>query len=190
MKSEDLGTQAFEDLILKGVRQSQGAGVVNEYWYSPDLSIYLIRKHEDAMWKIALTVTHIDRSEPDPSKFIVPSSYKVVDGTTTPSQAKQIPGQPGVYAVGGAVSTPQVTHSANPQFTDEARRAKFGGICVVGLVVDANGMPQDVHVVKPLGRGLDQKAVEAVQKYRFKPAMYEGHAVPVEVDIQVEFKIY
>ena len=47
--------------------------------------------------------------------------------------------------------------SANPQFTDEACRAKFGGICVVGLIVGAGGMPQNVHVVKLLEKDLDQK---------------------------------
>jgi TonB family protein len=47
-----------------------------------------------------------------------------------------------------------------------------------------------VHVVRPLGKGLDEKAIEAVRQYRFKPAMYEGHPVSVEVNIEVNFKIF
>jgi TonB family protein len=51
-------------------------------------------------------------------------------------------------------------------------------------------VPQNVHVVRPLGKGLDEKAIEAVRQYRFKPAMYEGHPVPAEVNIEVNFKIF
>jgi len=51
-------------------------------------------------------------------------------------------------------------------------------------------MPQDVRIVRKLGYGLDEQAVEAVRKYRFEPAMHDGKPVPVEVNIQVAFKIY
>ncbi len=60
----------------------------------------------------------------------------------------------------------------------------------MGVIVDTNGVPQKVHVVRPLGKGLDEKAIEAVRQYRFKPAMYEGHPVPAEVNIEVNFKIF
>ncbi|MBW4027336.1 MAG: energy transducer TonB [Acidobacteria bacterium] len=96
----------------------------------------------------------------------------------------------GVYHPGGGVSAPQVTYSVDPEFSDEARRAKYQGICVVSLIVDAQGNPQHVRVVRPLGMGLDEKAVEAVKQYRFKPAMYKGHPVPVEIDVEVNFRIY
>jgi TonB family protein len=61
---------------------------------------------------------------------------------------------------------------------------------VVGLVVDATGNPQRVHIVRPLGMGLDEKAMEAVREYKFKPAQYKGKNVAVEVDIEVNFRIY
>ena len=189
MKNEDLGTQTFEDLTVTGVRQSQGTGAIDEYWYSPELSIYVVRKHEDSKWKQTIVVAHIDRGEPDASKFVVPSGYKVVDGSTT-SQSPEVPGQPGLYRLGGQVTAPQVIHAGDPQYTDEARKAKLGGICVVSVTVDSKGMPQNVHVVRPLGKGLDEKAIQAVQQYRFKPAMYQGHPVAVEVNIEVNFRIY
>lgn len=188
MKNEDLGTETFEELTVTGVRQSQGTGAIDEYWYSSELSIYVVRKHEDSKWKQTIAVAHIDRGEPDASKFAIPAGYKVVDGSTTP-QSPEVPGQPGLYRTGGPVTGPQVIHAGDPQYTDRARRDKLSGTCVVSVLVDTKGMPQHVHVLRPLGDGLDEKAVEAVQQYRFKPAMYQGHPVPVEVNIEVTFRI-
>lgn len=96
----------------------------------------------------------------------------------------------GLYHVGGGVSAPQLVYSVDPEFSDEARRAKYQGVCVVSLIVDAQGNPQRVAVVRHLGMGLDEKAVEAVKQYKFKPATLQGKPVPVEVNIEVNFRIY
>ncbi len=96
----------------------------------------------------------------------------------------------GLYHPGGGVSNPVLVYAPDPEFSDEARRAKYQGVCVVGLIVDAQGNPQRVHIVRPLGMGLDEKALEAVRQYKFKPAIYQGHPVPVEIDIEVNFRIY
>jgi len=61
---------------------------------------------------------------------------------------------------------------------------------VVSLIVDTQGNPQHVNVIRRLGMGLDEKAVEAVRQYKFRPAMFQGKAVPVEVNIEVNFQIY
>jgi protein TonB len=96
----------------------------------------------------------------------------------------------GLYHVGGGVSAPQLIFAPDPEFSDEARRAKYQGVCVVSLIVDAQGNPQRVQVVRHLGMGLDEKAVEAVKQYRFKAATLQGKPVPVEVNIEVNFRIY
>jgi protein TonB len=96
----------------------------------------------------------------------------------------------GLYHVGGGVAAPQLIFSVDPEFSDEARRAKYQGVCVVSLIVDAQGNPQRVAVVRHLGMGLDEKAVEAVKQYKFKPATLQGKPVPVEVNIEVNFRIY
>lgn len=96
----------------------------------------------------------------------------------------------GIYHVGGGVSAPQVIYAQQPEFTDAARQAKVQGVCVVSLIVDAQGNPQRVQIVQHLGMGLDEKAVEAVRHYKFKPAMLQGHPVPVEVHINVNFRLY
>lgn len=96
----------------------------------------------------------------------------------------------GLYHPGGGVSNPVLLYAPDPEFSDEARRAKYQGVCVVGLIVDAQGNPQRVRIVRPLGMGLDEKALEAVRQYKFKPAIFQGHAVPVEINIEVNFRIY
>jgi TonB family protein len=77
------------------------------------------------------------------------------------------------------------------EFSDEARRAKYQGEVMISLIVDAQGNPQNPRVVRPLGMGLDEKALEAVRKYKFKPALKDGRtAVPVMVTIAVNFRLY
>jgi TonB family protein len=95
----------------------------------------------------------------------------------------------GLMSVGGGVSAPQVIHSVQPQFTPEARRANFQGVVAIQLIVDSQGFPQDVRVVRRLGMGLDEEAIEAVKQYRFRPAMYEGHPVSVQMIIDVDFHL-
>jgi bla regulator protein blaR1 len=95
-----------------------------------------------------------------------------------------------IYHVGGDVSAPKLVYAPDPQFTERARRAKYQGVCVISTVVDAQGNPTQVQVVRPLGMGLDKKAVEAVKQYRFTPAMRLGKPVAVEVKIEVNFRFY
>lgn len=96
----------------------------------------------------------------------------------------------GLMSVGGGVSAPQVLHSADPEFTDEARRANYQGSVSIKLIVDSQGNPQNVRLASHLGMGLDEKAIEAVKQYKFRPAMYEGHAVSVQIVIDVDFHLH
>jgi TonB family protein len=97
----------------------------------------------------------------------------------------------GVYHVGGGISAPLAINAPEAEFSDEARRAKYQGEVMISLIVDAQGNPQNPRVVRPLGMGLDEKALEAVRKYKFKPAMKDGRTpVPVMVTIAVNFRLY
>jgi TonB family protein len=96
----------------------------------------------------------------------------------------------GVMSVGGGVSAPQVVHSVDPDFTDAARQAKYEGSVSIQLIVDRQGNPQNIQVVRHLGMGLDEKAMEAVRHYKFRPAMFQGHPVPVQMVINVNFHLY
>jgi protein TonB len=95
----------------------------------------------------------------------------------------------GAYKIGGGVSPPAVLHKVEPEYSEEARKAKWQGTVVLQLVVDANGHPQDLKVMRALGLGLDQKAIEAVEKWTFKPGMKDGKPVPVIATIEVNFRL-
>jgi len=95
-----------------------------------------------------------------------------------------------IYRVGGAVKVPVLTFQPIAKFSDEARRAKYQGVCVLALIVDPKGDPQNVHVIRTLGMGLDEKAMEAVRRYRFKPAKFDGKPVPVLITVEIDFHLY
>jgi protein TonB len=96
----------------------------------------------------------------------------------------------GVMHIGGSVKPPSVLSSVDPEFSEEARKAKFSGNVQVYLWVDENGNPSHVRVVRGVGMGLDEKAVEAVRQYKFKPAMQNGKPVKVDLYIDVNFQIF
>ncbi|HWE87413.1 MAG TPA: energy transducer TonB [Terracidiphilus sp.] len=97
----------------------------------------------------------------------------------------------GIYTSGVAgVTAPVPLFTPEAEFSDEARRQKYQGICIISLVVDTQGNPQAIHVVHPLGMGLDEKAVAAVQRYRFRPATKNGRPVPVRISVAVNFRLF
>jgi len=96
----------------------------------------------------------------------------------------------GLMNVGGGVTAPEVIHSVEPEFTEDARRANFQGSVSIKLIVDSQGNPQNVQLVHHLGMGLGEKAIEAVRQYKFKPAMYQGHPVAVQIVIDINFHLH
>jgi protein TonB len=96
----------------------------------------------------------------------------------------------GPMHIGGSVRPPSVLYSVEPEFSEEARKAKFSGNVQVYLWVDESGNPSHVRVVRGVGMGLDEKAVEAVRQYKFKPAMQNGKPVKVDLYIDVNFQIF
>ena len=96
----------------------------------------------------------------------------------------------GVFRVGGGVSAPRVLENPSPDYSEEARKAKYQGTVVLWLIVDANGRPRDVRVARSLGMGLDQKAIEAVRLWKFQPAMKDGTPVAVQINVEVNFHLY
>lgn len=96
----------------------------------------------------------------------------------------------GLRRIGGGVLAPVVLFAPEPEFSEEARKAKTAGNVLVYLQVDTEGRPEHVRILRGIGLGLDEKAVEAVRHYRFKPAMEDGHPVPVEMQVEVGFQIF
>lgn len=132
--------------------------------------------------------------------------------TSLPAQGQQqvspVPPPPspnpdaaGKHHIGDGVLPPTLIYTVDPEFTEEARQKKLGGVCIVSMIVDTEGHPQNVQIVKsiandvapklrPIARGLDIKAVEAAKKYRYKPATFQGKPVPAEVKVEIAFRIY
>jgi TonB family protein len=98
---------------------------------------------------------------------------------------------PGIYTPGiGGVTQPVPIFTPEAEFSDEARRQKYQGVCMISLIVDAQGKPQSPRVVRRLGMGLDEKALDAVLRYRFRPAKKDGKPVAVRMTVEVNFRLY
>ncbi len=95
----------------------------------------------------------------------------------------------GTYRVGGSVLAPRPLATPDPEYTEQAREARLQGMCVLELIVGADGRPRNIRVIRKLGMGLDEKAMIAVSQWTFAPATKQGTPVPVQISVQVSFKL-
>ena len=96
----------------------------------------------------------------------------------------------GQYPPGNpAASEARAIYSPQPDYTDEARQAKLQGVCVVSFIIGVDGKTSNIAVVKKLGMGLDQKAIEAVSKWRFEPSRKNGRPIPTHLTLSLTFKL-
>jgi TonB family protein len=121
---------------------------------------------------------------------VVLTAVSRVSGQDQPAANPENATSPGVFKIGHGVTPPRPIHAPDPEFSEKARRAHFQGTCVLLMVVDQDGKPRDIRVTKPLGKGLDEKAVEAVRSWRFDPARKDGKPVAVEIAVEVDFHLY
>ncbi|HZQ67883.1 MAG TPA: energy transducer TonB [Terriglobales bacterium] len=96
----------------------------------------------------------------------------------------------GIYKVGGGVSAPRPIYQPDPEYSEEARRAKYQGTVILYVVVGPDGRPHDIRIVRSLGMGLDEKAIEAVKTWRFDPARKNAQPVSVQISVEVTFRLY
>jgi TonB family protein len=132
------------------------------------------------------------------------SSQTKDNKVNTPEQTSDHPSSPeiaGEHHPGDGVVPPKVLYAPDPEFSDKARSKKLGGTCVLSILVDVEGKPHDVQIVKSAAEGvkpkqrsaalsLDENAVKAVNQYRFQPATMQGKPVPYRVKIEVNFRAY
>jgi TonB family protein len=100
------------------------------------------------------------------------------------------PGPGDSLVPGNGVKAPVLIFAPPAEFSDEARRNKYQGVCMVTVVVDAQGIPHNPVVTRRLGEGLDEKALEVIPHYRFKPGMKDGRPVPTRIMIEVNFRLF
>ena len=96
----------------------------------------------------------------------------------------------GPYRVGGGVSAPRLIYGPDPEFSEEARKAKYQGTVVLWVVVGQDGRPHDLRIQRSLGMGLDEKALEAIRQWRFEPGRKGGVPVVVLINVEVNFRLY
>ncbi len=131
------------------------------------------------------------RSQTDPAHHGTPPT-----SSTTSQEPK--PNPEGVYEVGNGILVPKLLSSTEPEYSEEARKKKIASDCLVALIVDSEGHPKSIHVVRSAAEGqpgrkqdaartLDQKAIDAVSTYIFSPALLNGRPVPVSIHVDVQF---
>ena len=130
---------------------------------------------------------------------IAPDANGQEPSVTSPPSSPN-PDASGIYHGGKGVTPPLLIYSVDPEFTDKARKKKFVGTCVLSMVVDTNGTPQNVQVVESIAssnpklqsaaKGLDENAIKAAKQYRFKPGTYQGKPVPVEIKVEINYRIF
>lgn len=96
----------------------------------------------------------------------------------------------GAYRVGGGVSAPRALYAPDPEYSEEARKAKWQGTVVLWVIVGPDGHPRDIRIQRSLGMGLDEKAIEAVRQWKFDPARKDGQPVAVQINVEVNFRLY
>jgi protein TonB len=94
------------------------------------------------------------------------------------------------YHGGGGIKPPKVISAPDPKYPKDARRAGKQGTVVLLLIVDTNGRPTTMSIIRPLGSGFDEKAIAAVSTWRFKPATFADQPVPVAINVEVNFRLY
>ncbi len=130
----------------------------------------------------SLSVTDISWGNP-------PSGKPIIAGMSfdVSIHIQSVDGIP-IYGAGSGIKPPKATHTRDPEYSREALKANYQGTVVLWLIVAADGSPRNIRVSRSLGMGLDEKAIEAVRTWRFKPATKDGEAVPVQINVEVTFR--
>jgi TonB family protein len=110
---------------------------------------------------------------------------QILKNAGEPNKSESVPLQ-----VVGDVTAPRPIYAPEPEFSEAARKAGYQGVCLLSLIVGANGKPRDIKVVRKLGMQLDEKAVEAVRNWTFEPARKDGEAVAVRIEVEVSYHLY
>jgi TonB family protein len=138
----------------------------------------------------AYALNQVFLSEDEPLKNVLPDFW--VEWTPG-GQVTLLPLRPGerAYRVGPGISAPHPTYTPDPEYSDVARKAGYrNALVLLILIVDEWGLPTHIRIMKPAGLGLDEKAVNAVRTWKFEPAISNGSPVPVQLNVEVTFKLY
>jgi len=95
----------------------------------------------------------------------------------------------GPLHIGGNVSAPTIVFRVEPEYSEEARKARYEGTVLLEAIIKKDGRVDVLHLLRSLGFGLDQSAIQALKQWRFRPAMQDGKAVDAILNIEVSFNL-
>jgi TonB family protein len=95
-----------------------------------------------------------------------------------------------VFRTGKGITPPKHISGSQPDFSDEARLARYSGRTILGVVIDQAGNAQNVWIISPSGYGLTQRAIEAISAWKFQPATKDGKPVAIQVEIVTDFNVH
>jgi TonB family protein len=142
---------------------------------------------------VAKAFMEVTKPSPNPSAAMSlppPPDITQPPVTLSPLGAPQAKTSPDVYRVGGGVTAPALLYKVEPDYSEEARNAHLEGSVILYAEVDPTGRAVNLRVVRSLGMGLDEKAIEAVPKWKFRPGYKDGKPVTVAATIEVNFRLY
>jgi TonB family protein len=211
--SEDLDVRIIDGVRAEGRRvnrvipadaqNSQPRTVTTEIWTSPELQLAMsIKIHDSVNGDTNTDYRNFSRTGPAPDLFSPPAGYKIVNETgpfsitwgtpPPPESSRQAPPPPlpdGVYRIGGGVSAPVPTYMPEPKYDEKASQAKIEGTVLLQIIVGEDGRAHNIKVTRSLDPGLDQKAIEAVEQWRFRPGEKDGKPVAVIASVHVNFRL-
>jgi TonB family protein len=112
------------------------------------------------------------------------------DSGFAPAKCALAANDPKYQRIGEGTTMPRVIEAPDPEYSEEARKAKFGGTTVLWVGIGEDGTVQDVCVIRPLGLDLESKAIEAVRRWRFQPGTRDGRPVPFAMHVENTFRLY
>lgn len=129
-------------------------------------------------------------ADPSDDTVFAPDNWSWGNPNGSADQTVNFGGTNQVKSLGGSVKAPVLVKHVGAVYTDAARKARLQGSCTISIVVDRNGLPQNLRVTKSLEYGLDHNAIESISQFRFKPAMKEGEPVPAMIDVEISYHLY
>jgi TonB family protein len=167
--------RALDALLSKVFLSTQDSLVdlVPEYW-KPCMSSGLAGKNANCLFS--------------PEILKIPGVIPV-EGPA-PKEIPVVSSSPGIFRVGSDVSPPVQLYAPEPAFSEAARALKFQGTATLAVFINKDGSPSHIRILQPLGAGLDAKAVQAVQNWKFKPAERNGEPVAVAIAVEINFHLY
>jgi TonB family protein len=181
------------DLAGAGIADSADKALAEIFLTSRDRFADLVPEY----WKPCVLAALTGEGDKQYSKCSFPQDFAEIPGVSTKAEesskseeATAGPLRERPFRRGSGVSPPKIISQKDPEFSEPARRAKYQGNALLSIVVDETGQPQKIKIVRPLGMGLDRKAVDAVSNWRFNSGMKDGEPAAVEIAVEVNFHLY